>query len=53
MTEGVDKELEEDQQPGPYLRLFDRLGQIPGYTWDRSQEPYRTVCLDRHPASAP
>lgn len=27
----------------PPLRLFERLAQIPGYTWDHSIKPYYSV----------
>ncbi|KAI9791180.1 MAG: hypothetical protein M1816_004172 [Peltula sp. TS41687] len=36
-----EKELEEDLL-GAFPRIFDRLAQIPGYTWDRSVEPYHS-----------
>lgn len=40
--------MEEGKEPekdllGTFPRIFDRLAQIPGYTWDRSAEPYHSV----------
>ena len=29
--------------PSPPSRLFERLAQIPGYTWDQSIKPYHSV----------
>lgn len=29
--------------PVPPSRLFERLAQIPGYTWDQSIEPFHSV----------
>lgn len=33
------------QVPSPPLRLFDRLAQLPGYTWDQSIEPFHSVSI--------
>jgi hypothetical protein len=32
----------DDQHDHPPLRIFERLRQIPGYTWDETQPPYHT-----------
>ncbi|KAJ6028260.1 hypothetical protein N7540_003836 [Penicillium herquei] len=32
-----------DDLPLPPTRLFERLGQIPGYTWDQSVEPFHST----------
>jgi hypothetical protein len=32
-----------DDLPLPPARLFERLAQIPGYTWDQSIEPFHSV----------
>ena len=31
------------QLPSPPPRLFDRLAQLSGYTWDQSIEPFHSV----------
>lgn len=33
--------------PSPPSRLFERLAQIPGYTWDQSIKPHHTVSASR------
>lgn len=33
------------QVPSPPLRLFDRLAQLHGYTWDQSIEPFHSVSI--------
>ena len=40
--------MEDTNGPGPQLpspppRLFDRLAQLSGYTWDQSTEPFHSV----------
>ena len=32
-----------DDLPLPPTRLFERLGQLPGYTWDQSVEPFHST----------
>lgn len=34
-----------DDLPLPPARLFERLAQISGYTWDPSIEPFHSVSL--------
>lgn len=39
-----------DDVPPPPARLFERLAQVPGYTWDQTVHPtnpvYRVECAD-------
>ena len=34
----------EEDLCGAFPRIFERLAQIPGYVWDRSVEPFHSVC---------
>lgn len=38
-----DSTLLGDDLPLPPARLFERLGQLPGYTWDQSVEPFHST----------
>ncbi|KAI9807747.1 MAG: hypothetical protein M1826_004457 [Phylliscum demangeonii] len=39
--------MKEDLQ-STFPRIYDRLGQIPGYSWDRSVEPFHSTYDDWH-----
>lgn len=42
-TDGSD-----EGQPSPPARVFERLAQLSGYTWDQSFGPFHSVSVERN-----
>lgn len=37
------EQKDDEGQPSPPARLYERLAQLSGYTWDQSIGPFRSV----------